>query len=69
MKIELKTLLSLLVSLLSAAALLGGFYYTTQIRLDNLEAEVNMLKQEDKSLRRLINKQNKQKRKHSQTKQ
>ena len=36
MKLDIKTL----ITLLTMAAVLGGFYYTTQIRLDNLDEEV-----------------------------
>lgn len=54
MKIDIKTL----ITLLTIAATLGGFYYTTQSRLDNLEDEVVQLQ---KQVKRVIRKQNKQK--------
>ena len=34
---------STLITLISAALLCGGFYYTTQLRLDSLEQEVQTL--------------------------
>tara|TARA_R100000152_G_C6661233_1_gene100053 strand:- start:214 stop:372 length:159 start_codon:yes stop_codon:yes gene_type:complete len=48
MKIDIKTL----ITLLTIAATLGGFYYTTQSRLDNLEQEVTTLKKQVKRLAR-----------------
>ena len=42
MKIEIKTL----ITLLTIEAVLGGFYYTTQDQLSNLETEVK--KQQNK---------------------
>jgi|TARA_R110000824_G_scaffold37189_1_gene114461 hypothetical protein len=54
MKIDIKTL----ITLLTIAATLGGFYYTTQSRLDSLEGEVVQLQ---KQVKRMIRKQNKQK--------
>jgi len=36
MKIDVKTV----ITLLGFAAVLGGFYYTTQMRLDSLEKDV-----------------------------
>ena len=47
MKLDIKTL----ITLLAIAATLGGFYYTTQARLDNLEQEVTQVK---KQIKRLI---------------
>jgi hypothetical protein len=52
MKIDLKTV----VTLLTMAALLGGFYYTTNMRLDSLEQQVSSLKESNVKLRKLINK-------------
>ena len=54
MKIDVKTL----ITLLTIAATLGGFYYTTQSRLDSLEDDVVQLQ---KQVKRMIRKQNKQK--------
>lgn len=48
MKIDIKTL----IALLTIAATLGGFYYTTQERLDNLEQEVSQVKKQVKRLTR-----------------
>ncbi len=52
--IDIKTL----ITLLTIAATLGGFYYTTQTRLDSLESEVSQL---PKQVKRLARKQAKQK--------
>jgi len=52
MKLDIKTL----ITLFTFAATLGGFYYTTQIRLDNLEQEVTQVK---KQIKRLVRKNNK----------
>ena len=48
MKLDIKTL----ITLLTIAATLGGFYYTTQVRLDNLEQEVSQVKKQIKRLTR-----------------
>ena len=48
MKIDIKTL----ITLLTIAAVLGGFYYTTQDRLDNLETEVTKLQKQVKRIAR-----------------
>ena len=52
MKLDIKTL----ITLLTIAAVLGGFYYTTQIRLDSLEQEVTQVKKQIKRLTRLTKK-------------
>ena len=52
MKIDIKTL----ITLLTITATLGGFYYTTQARLDNLEQEVSQVKKQIKRLTRKNNK-------------
>jgi hypothetical protein len=39
MKLDIKTV----ITLLTFAAVLGGFYYTTQMRLDTLEKDVAAL--------------------------
>ena len=49
MKLDLKTV----VTLCTFAATIGGFYYSTQIRLDNLEKEVTTLQKQVKRLTRL----------------
>tara|TARA_B100000287_G_C20007213_1_gene533009 strand:- start:219 stop:377 length:159 start_codon:yes stop_codon:yes gene_type:complete len=48
-KFDLKTV----VTLCTFAATIGGFYYSTQIRLDNLEKEVTTLQKQVKRLTRL----------------
>ncbi len=48
MKLDIKTL----ITLLTIAATLGGFYYTTQARLDNLEQEVTKLQKQVKRIAR-----------------
>ncbi len=52
MKLDVKTL----ITLLTFSATLGGFYYTTQNRLDNLEQEVSQMEKQIKRLTRKINK-------------
>jgi uncharacterized protein HemX len=52
MKIDIKTL----IALLTIAATLGGFYYTTQSRLDSLESEVSQLQKQVKRIARKNNK-------------
>ena len=47
--IDIKTL----ITLLTIAATLGGFYYTTQSRLDNLESEVTKVQKQVKRLLRV----------------
>tara|TARA_Y100000004_G_C8842254_1_gene381035 strand:- start:431 stop:598 length:168 start_codon:yes stop_codon:yes gene_type:complete len=42
--LDIKTL----ITLLAFAATMGGFYYTTQDRLDSLETEVTQLKKQVK---------------------
>ena len=39
MKLDIKTV----ITLLGIAAMLGGFYYTTEMRLDSLEGKVATL--------------------------
>tara|TARA_R100000008_G_scaffold84280_2_gene71298 strand:+ start:62 stop:217 length:156 start_codon:yes stop_codon:yes gene_type:complete len=48
MKLDIKTL----IALLTIAATLGGFYFTTQARLDSLEQEVVQVKKQIKRLTR-----------------
>jgi hypothetical protein len=52
MKLDIKTL----ITLLTIAATLGGFYYSTQTRLDSLEGQVETLKKQVKRIARKINK-------------
>ena len=49
MKFDFKTV----VTLCTFAATIGGFYYSTQIRLDNLEEEVTVLQKQIKRIARL----------------
>jgi len=48
MKLDLKTV----ITLCTFAATIGGFYYSTQIRLDNLEEEVTQVKKQVKRITR-----------------
>ena len=48
LKLDIKTL----ITLLTIAATLGGFYYSTQSRIDDLEKEVTVLKKQVKKLNR-----------------
>tara|TARA_R100000808_G_scaffold15037_1_gene35108 strand:- start:541 stop:708 length:168 start_codon:yes stop_codon:yes gene_type:complete len=48
LKLDIKTL----ITLLTIAATLGGFYYSTQSRIDDLENEVTVLKKQVKKLSR-----------------
>ena len=41
---------SVLVTIITTAAFLGGFYYTTQHRLDTLEAQVDTLSKQVKKI-------------------
>jgi polyhydroxyalkanoate synthesis regulator phasin len=41
---------SILVTIITTAAFLGGFYYTTQHRLDALEAQVDTLSKQVKKI-------------------
>lgn len=50
MKLDIKTL----ITLFTIAATLGGFYYSTQIRLDNLEEDVVKVQKQIKRLTRQV---------------
>lgn len=52
-----------LVTIITAAAILGGFYYTTQHRLDVLEDDVAAISQQVKRLTKKSPRANKIKRK------
>ena len=54
MKLDLKTV----VMLISIASSLGGFYYTTNLRLDALEEELVELHKSDARLKKLVRKLN-----------
>jgi hypothetical protein len=47
--LDLKTL----ITIVAFAATMGGFYYTTQSRLDSLETEVTQLQKQIKRVTRL----------------
>jgi len=47
--LDLKTL----ITIVAFAATMGGFYYTTQSRLDSLETEVTQLQKQIKRITRL----------------
>ena len=51
-KLDIKTA----IAILTIATTLGGFYYTTQLRLDALEDKVVKLEAEDVKLKKRINK-------------
>ena len=42
-----------LITIVAFAATMGGFYYTTQSRLDSLETEVTQLQKQIKRITRL----------------
>ena len=50
-----------IIAVLSIVATLAGFYYTTNHRLDHLEAMVVELKEQDMLLQQKINKKQKRK--------
>jgi len=50
MKLDIKTL----ITLFTIAATLGGFYYSTQLRLDSLEEDVVKLQKQVKRLARQV---------------
>jgi hypothetical protein len=56
-KLDIRTV----ITLLTLASVMGGFYYTTQMRLDDLEQEVAFLKKADSKLRKLVNRRGKAK--------
>ena len=57
---DLKIDLKFLIPILSAAILFGGFYYTTQLRLDKIEDEIVSLKKEIASNKKAMRKKIKQ---------
>ena len=56
---DLKIDLKLLIPILSAAIIFGGFYYTTEHRLSQLELEISSLKEDLAKIRKVANKKNK----------
>ena len=55
MKLDIKTL----ITIVTFAATMGGFYYSTQLRLDYLEENVSAVEKQVKQLKRKIVKKNK----------
>ena len=49
MKIDIKTL----ITIVTFAATMGGFYYSTQIRLDQLEENVVRVEKQIKQIKKL----------------
>jgi len=54
-EINVKLELPTLITLLTTAALLGGFYYTTQHRLDDLEDKITVMERQVKKINRKKN--------------
>ena len=54
-EIDIKTM----IAIIAAVAVLGGFYYTTQMRLDNIEKEIEQLRLAIKKTNKLIRMTNK----------
>jgi len=52
MKLDIKTL----ITLITFAATMGGFYYSTQLRLDHLEENIVTVEKKIKQLKRSKNK-------------
>ena len=48
MKVDIK----LLITIATFAATMGGFYYTTQLRLDNLEQDVISVEKQVKQMKK-----------------
>jgi len=48
MKLDIKTL----ITLITFAATMGGFYYTTQLRLDHVEENITSIEKQIKRLKR-----------------
>ena len=48
MKIDLK----IFITLVTFAATMGGFYYTTQMRLDNLEKSIKSVEKQIKQIKK-----------------
>lgn len=53
-KMDLKLDIKTLITLLTIAATLGGFYYTTQSRVDSLEEDVMTLSKQVKRINKQI---------------
>ena len=52
MKLDIKTV----ITIVAFAATMGGFYYTTQLRLDNLEESVASVERQMKVVKKKLNK-------------
>ena len=52
---NVKNLIPIIVGIIA----LAGFYYTTQHRLDHLEGEILKLKEQDRKIKKQINKKSK----------
>ena len=52
MKLDIKTL----ITIVTFAATMGGFYYSTQLRLNHLEENVASVEKQIKQLKRQVNK-------------
>ena len=48
-----------LMSIIAATAVLGGFYYTTQHRLDHLELKIEELETEIAKVKKIANRKSK----------
>jgi len=44
--------IKLLITIVTLAATLGGFYYTTQLRLDNIESSISGVEKQVKQLKK-----------------
>jgi len=53
-KLDIKTL----IAVLTFTATLGGFYYSTQLRLDHLEENVQAIQKQIKVIKKQANKKN-----------
>ena len=51
-KLDIKTV----ITIVAFAVTMGGFYYTTQLRLDNLEGNVMSVEKQLKIIKKRINK-------------
>ena len=57
---DIKLDLKVVLTILSAACVLGGFYYTTQHRLDNLEQKIEDIESDISKVKKSVNRKNKQ---------
>tara|TARA_R100000808_G_C2141101_1_gene148918 strand:+ start:1500 stop:1673 length:174 start_codon:yes stop_codon:yes gene_type:complete len=54
-EIDIKTMIAIVASV----GVLGGFYYTTQMRLDNIEQDIIQLQADIKKTNKLVRRANK----------